>query len=127
MSAKVLPIIHEGFSVSCFAENNRGQTFVLHGDQEYKKQNTCILDEIPATAVLKEGDLIYTSGLGGIFPYGLELGKIIEILPTDKQGFRQAVVEPSVQLAETEVVFIMQGNEIAATENSKEIDVDATK
>lgn len=112
LSAKVLPLIHEGFSVSCFAENNRGQTFVLRGDEKFKSESLCILDEIPKTAVLKVDDVIYTSGLGGIFPYGFELGKIVELLPVDEEGFRQAVVEPSIPLNETEIVFVMFGNEI---------------
>ncbi|HHT24596.1 MAG TPA: rod shape-determining protein MreC [Clostridiaceae bacterium] len=108
-SAKVLPLTHEGFSVSCYTEDNRGQTFVLRGDPELKSRNLCVLDEIPAATVINTGDQLITSGLGGIFPYGLELGKVVEILSVDEQGYRQALVEPAINYAETDVVFVMAG------------------
>ncbi len=110
-SAKVLPITHEGFSVSCYLEQNRGQAFLLRGDPIYKKQNLCVLDEIPTTAVINVGDSIITSGQGGIFPYGLELGTVKEILPVNQEGFRQALVEVSIDFKDTDVVFIMSGRE----------------
>ncbi|MGB4610278.1 MAG: rod shape-determining protein MreC [Saccharofermentanales bacterium] len=108
-SAKVLPLTHEGFSVSCYAEDNRGQTFVLRGDPELKSRNLCVLDEIPVGTVINVDDQIITSGLGGIFPYGLELGKVVEILPVDERGYRRALVEPAINYAETDVVFVMSG------------------
>lgn len=111
-SSKVLPLTHEGFSVSCYLEENRGQAFLLRGDPEYKLQGLCVLDEIPTTAIVNVGDHIITSGQGGIFPYGLEIGRVKQILPVNQKGFRQALVEVSVDLRETDVVFIMSGQPI---------------
>ncbi|NLJ71333.1 MAG: rod shape-determining protein MreC [Clostridiaceae bacterium] len=108
-SAKVLPLTHEGFSVSCYAEDNRGETLVLRGDPELKSKNLCVLDEIPATTVINIEDQLITSGLGGIFPYGLEIGKVVEILPVNEDGYRQALVEPALKYDETDVVFVMSG------------------
>lgn len=112
-SSKVLPLTHEGFSVSCYTENNRGQSFILRGDTEYKNQDLCVLDQIPSGTVINPGDKLVTSGLGGIFPYGLELGEVIEVMSIDEQGFRKALVKPSIDFSETDVVFVMFGPEIS--------------
>lgn len=121
ISSKVLPITHEGFSVRCYIEDNRGQAFALKGDINYKDQNLCLLDEIPRTTVINVGDQIITSGLGGIFPYGIEIGQVVEILPVNKQGVRQALIKPAVDFSNTDIVFIMTGSHIPLeTEDAEE-------
>ncbi|MDI9489882.1 MAG: rod shape-determining protein MreC [Clostridiaceae bacterium] len=108
-SAKVLPLTHEGFSVSCFIEDNRGQAFVLRGYSDQKNEGLCVLEEIPVGTVINQGDLIITSGLGGVFPYGLEIGEVTEVMPPDQQGHRKALVEPTIEFSDTDVVFVMAG------------------
>lgn len=111
-SAKVLPLISEGFSVSCYVEENRGQTFILKADSDKQKDQLCLIEEIPPAAALKEGDKIITSGLGGIFPYGLELGQVEKLLPVDSKGFRRALVKPSLNFAETDIVFVLTADRL---------------
>lgn len=52
------------------------------------------------------GDVVYTSGMAGIFPKGLPLGRITRVhAPTGV--FRTADVEPSVDLAKVEEVLVL--------------------
>lgn len=115
-SAKVLPLTSEGFSASCYIEENRGQAFILKPDSSYQKEGLCILEEIPTTTVIQNGDKIITSGLGGIFPYGLELGQVVEILPVDSKGFRRALVKPASSLTETDIVFVLTADQLKKEE-----------
>lgn len=44
-----------------------------------EKTNSFIVEGIDDLAIIKEGDLIYTTGLGEIYPTGILIGKVIRI------------------------------------------------
>ncbi|MDD2533572.1 MAG: rod shape-determining protein MreC [Eubacteriales bacterium] len=108
-SAKILPVLHEGFSVSGKLNSVNGALLRVRGDYDLKNDGYCIVDQIPMTASLHEGDVIVSSGLGGLFPAGIEIGKIIEIRNASSLLNRQAVLQPSVDLQNVSVVFVMKG------------------
>jgi rod shape-determining protein MreC len=53
------------------------------------------------------GDEVVTSGLGGIYPKGLRLGRVAEIRDATGQLTQIAVVRPAVDLGQLEQVFVM--------------------
>ena len=53
------------------------------------------------------GDEVVTSGLGGIYPKGLRLGRVSEIREATGQLTQIAVVRPAVGLGQLEQVFVM--------------------
>jgi len=53
------------------------------------------------------GDEIVTSGLGGIYPKGLRLGRVSELREAGGRLMRIAVIEPAVDLGQLEQVFVM--------------------
>lgn len=108
-SAKVLPVIHEGFAVSAKLDSVNGDLLRVRGDYDLKDQGLCMVDQIPVTASLHVGDLLVTSGLGGIFPAGIEIGEIIEIRDAPSVQNRKAVLRPSVDMQNVSVVFVMKG------------------
>jgi rod shape-determining protein MreC len=54
-----------------------------------------------------EGDEVVTSGLGGIYPKGLRLGRVSELREAGGRLTRIAVIEPAVDLGHLEQVFVM--------------------
>lgn len=58
------------------------------------------------TSPLVEGDVLVTSGLGGIFPKGLRVGVVRKVVRTAGALFQEAEVEPSTDLARLEEVLI---------------------
>lgn len=52
------------------------------------------------------GDLVFTSGIGGLFPKGLPLGRIVRVHPATGL-FRLADLEPAVDLATIEEVLVL--------------------
>ncbi|NOL49319.1 rod shape-determining protein MreC [Pelistega europaea] len=46
-------------------------------------------------ADIKEGDQLVTSGIGGVYPAGLAIGRVSKIENNSAQGFVSALVEPS--------------------------------
>ena len=62
---------------------------------------------IPTDADLVIGDLVETSGLGGIYPKGIPIGKITEIKNTKNITERYAIVETSVDFSKLETVLVI--------------------
>ncbi len=56
---------------------------------------------------LEVGDLIITSGLGGVYPKGLRIGEVTEVLPSDAMMLQTAEVRPAVDFGRLEQIFVM--------------------
>jgi rod shape-determining protein MreC len=56
------------------------------------------MDYLPATADVKAGDLLVTSGLGGVFPAGIPVGKVIENIRDPDDLLAHVRVAPLAQL-----------------------------
>lgn len=68
------------------------------------------IDTVLQTDVLKQGDAVVTSGLGGDFPRGLFLGKVDSVRASDDRLFQQATIVPIVDFARLRTVFIVTGS-----------------
>ena len=64
------------------------------------------LNYIGNTEQVNVGDLVVTSGLDGIFPKGLPVGKVVET-SKGKTVFRMITVEPFADLVHIEDVLIL--------------------
>lgn len=62
---------------------------------------------IPTDADLILEDTIETSGLGGIYPKGIIIGKIKEIIETKNITDRYAIVETEVDFSKLETVLVI--------------------
>ena len=56
---------------------------------------------------LKAGQLVVTSGLSGIFPYGIRIGHIVDVHPVDYGLYFEARVKLLVSLNSLEEVWVM--------------------
>lgn len=58
------------------------------------------VDRFVPESVVEVGDVVETSAVGGLFPRGLQLGVVIEVLPQDPNELRRSFrVAPAVELA----------------------------
>lgn len=66
------------------------------------------VDRFVAEAPVAVGDVVETSAVGGLFPRGLRVGVVVEVLPQDPNELRRSFrVAPAVDLATTlDVVLI---------------------
>jgi rod shape-determining protein MreC len=62
---------------------------------------------IPTGADLIQGDSVYTSGVGGIYPKGIIIGTVKEIVTTSNITDRYAIVEPVVDFSKIDTVLII--------------------
>ncbi len=84
-----------------------GDAAILKGDYSLMKKGMCKLSYILNSAILNRGDTVYTSGLGGIVPGGIKVGKITDFY-TDEQGISlYAVIQPSVDFSRITNVYVV--------------------
>lgn len=60
--------------------------------------DTLELPAIPQSADVKIGDILITSGFGGVFPRGLKVATISKIIDSSDRSFRQAEALPSANI-----------------------------
>ena len=66
------------------------------------------LPNIPISADIKVGDQLVTSGLGGRFPMGFEVGQIVEIRNDESGMFAAATAKPAAALDRSGEVLLLQ-------------------
>ena len=62
---------------------------------------------IPTDADLVLEDTIETSGLGGIYPKGLKIGKLLEIVEAENVTEKYAIIKPAVDFSKIETVLVI--------------------
>ncbi len=67
-----------------------------------------MMNMISQTEVIKEGDSVISSGLGGGFPRGIFIGKIGQVGQSGDKLFQQASIISSVDLSSLRVVFVIK-------------------
>lgn len=101
-TAVVQVLLDRNCPVSAIIQRSR-----VSGILAYEGGTTFRLKNVPWRMDVKEGDVVISSGLGGIFPKGLQLGKVSEVFSSERELFKEIVVEPSVDFNSLEEVFVI--------------------
>ncbi len=80
---------------------------VLGGDLEMAKNGFTKLSYLQRDCEVAAGDLIVTSGLGGIYPENLVIGEVMEIKAEAQDISLYAVLSPSANVTECTDVFVL--------------------
>jgi len=92
---------------------NTKQETVAEGNFDLMRQGLLRLSYLSMDGDIKNGDLILTSGIGGMFPRDLIIGTIVD-LQSDETGLSAyAVVKPTVDLDALTQVAIIKSFEIS--------------
>ncbi len=108
-SSKILPILHEGFTVSAKVNVVNGAVVLVTGDVVLKNDGLCMVTRIPSNTVLQPGDELVTSGEGGLFPAGIPIG-VIESFDNSDPNHPTATLRPYAEISSIKDVFIMVPN-----------------
>ena len=103
-----------------------GDIGVVSGDALLAEDKLCKLEYMSNDKGLITGDVLLTSGLGGIYPSDLTVGKITEINADSAGNLDYAIVEPSVDFSSLyEVLVITYHDE--AEENAEDNPIGAAE
>ena len=103
-SAKVRLINDLNSSVSVRLQTESRTTGVLRGQSQ---GNLMVIAYIPQSDVVSPGDWVLTSGLGGVYPEGLVVGKVQRVERKDADPFQAAVVEAAVAMDKLERLYVL--------------------
>ena len=103
-TAKIQTIIDTASSVSSIISTTR-EAIVVTGTLE--NNNTLKANYIPTSATILENDKVETSGLGGIYPKGIHIGIIKQIVNTKNSIDRYAQIETAVDFEKLETVLVI--------------------
>ena len=80
------------------------------GIVKYKTNEGLILDNFPVQGKIHEGDLIVSSGLGGVYVAGLTVGTVLEIIRSDDAQFCKIILDPAANFGSLEELFILRAD-----------------
>lgn len=103
----VQTILNENIAVASMVESTRETTGVLQGVTDNKNKNLTMLSNIPIDSEIKEGDVILTSGLGGMYPKEIRIGEVVSIEVDSVGIMKKAVVKPYVDFNKLEGLFVV--------------------
>ncbi|MBE6904498.1 MAG: rod shape-determining protein MreC [Ruminococcaceae bacterium] len=97
-----------------------GDAAVVEGDFLLSQSGLCKLSFFDNMVNLNRGDIIDTSGLGGVFPSGIRIGRVEDILPEENGISNYAIVRPAVNFEKIRNVFIIKSFEIEESTDEAE-------
>ncbi|MBP3801120.1 MAG: rod shape-determining protein MreC [Clostridia bacterium] len=103
-TAKIQTIIDPASSVSSMLSTTK-ESIICKGTLENK--TTLKAMYIPTEASVIQGDTIQTSGLGGLYPKGLQIGTINKVVDTENLTDRYALVSISVDFNKLNSVLVI--------------------
>ena len=80
---------------------------MLQGDLSLKAQNQLRLDFIELDAEVSIGDMLYTSGLGSMYPSSIPVAKITEVVSKKNDINRYGLAEPCVDIKSISEVAVI--------------------
>jgi rod shape-determining protein MreC len=105
--SKVMPIVDSSSGVSGFVVRTRDNG-ILNGTPTAGVESALLkMSKLVFEADLTPGDIVITSGQGGVFPKGIPIGEVTEVSQSDDGMRNQAIVTPFVDFVHIEEVMII--------------------
>lgn len=103
-TAKVQTIVDTASAVTSTISTT-DDTIVVQGTLDDKTALKATF--IPTDAVVLQGDSVETSGIGGIYPKGIHIGTIREVVNTNNITDRYAIVDTAVDFTKLNTVLVI--------------------
>ncbi|MBE9571365.1 MAG: rod shape-determining protein MreC [Proteobacteria bacterium] len=100
--AKVLLIIDQNSAVDCLVQRSRDR-----GMLKGLMSEVCKLDYVAKSNNINVGDIVVTSGLGGVFPKGLPVGRILDVKEISGELFKDIKIRTAVDFSKLEEVLVI--------------------
>ncbi|MBO8130834.1 MAG: rod shape-determining protein MreC [Candidatus Marinimicrobia bacterium] len=91
------------FRLSVRFQNSR-----LLGIMKWREGGLAEVRNIPSTLKISQGEKVVTSGFSDIFPQGLPVGEVVEVVPSEDKINQIAIIRPFANLNTVEEVFVIK-------------------
>ena len=99
-------LLNPTVNVGALESKTRESGFVTT-DAHHAESGRCLLRGLERSTQVMPGALVVTSGVGGLYPKGLLIGTALQVLESDVDLTAYAVLEPAVDYAALEDVFVI--------------------
>jgi len=104
----VMTVLDGGINVGAMSYRTLGaDTGIVSGDITLARDGLCRLNFLPQNCKIAVGDLIITTGIGGIFPKDMPIGTVREIRQNQSDISVCAILEPLANIRELRDVFVI--------------------
>ncbi len=103
--SRVITIQDPGLNIGAYISRTR-DTGIVVGTVELSREGQCKMTYLPRDSGAAIGDIVLTSG-GSLFPKGLQIGTVKEILQEEQGISLYAVVEPFASVEGVKDVFVV--------------------
>lgn len=104
VSAKVRLISDQRSGVAAFVQRSRAEG-IVRGSIE----GGVTLDFVSTETTVRAGDVVITSGMGGVFPKGLVIGEVTAVDRERNRLYQEIAVRPAAELTGIEEVVVLVG------------------
>ena len=101
-TSKVLLTIDSRSAVDSIFQDSRVSGVVVGTGKEQ-----CQIKYVPSNAKIKVGDRVLSSGLGGVFPKGLFIGTVFQVVKKKQGLFQEITLVPGSDLSKLEEVLVL--------------------
>ena len=105
-SCRVLTILHPSFNAAGVVSRTRDNG-ILTGDASYAAAGQCIFTDLSRESMASVGDEVITTGLGGVYPANILVGRIVSIEPEASGTSVIAVIQPDADVLGVKQAFII--------------------
>ena len=104
--AKVITLFHPDIGVAGMSART-GDSGVVVGDKKLADEGYVAMNYLDPEATIEQGDLIVTSGMGGVFPANVVIGTVAQLRQGDRDISLTALLEPAEQIKDVKEVFVL--------------------
>lgn len=107
-SCKVRTLLHTDFAAGA-ADSGTAETGLWEGSFSTLPSGRATVTGLPIESEVATGDVILTSGEGSIYPYGIPLGRVVEVSVDAYERSTVAEVVPFVDMTDVREVMVLTG------------------
>lgn len=110
-TAKVRLLLDNGSSASAMIQRPQSRAVgVVEGNPA--QLSSLRMKNLTRDGDVIKGDRIMTSGLGGIYPKGLLIGEVVDVLDDDGGLMKHALIRPAVDFSRIEEIFVITAEKL---------------
>lgn len=113
-NVRLLTDIERGSHISAMVLGDEDTYGIIESYDVERKE--LVLRKVPLESKLELGQKVVTSGLGGVFPKGLLIGEVSEVLPGEDGLTKMAYIKPAADLYHIDEVFVVSRKDMQATD-----------
>lgn len=119
-TCRVRTLLHTDFAAGAILPRS-GEVGLLEGSFSTLPDGQLLLTALPADTTVEVGELVLTSGRGGVYPYGIPVGRVVSVRVDPLSRTSEAVVQPTVDLTGLKQVSVL-----TAYERGTDLDISET-